>query len=382
MRRLNVLHAITKLELGGAQQLVLETIRRLPREEFNSILVSSEGLLAEAAQDLEDAKVVLIPQLRRQISPLLDLIALIRLFRLCRGVDIVHTHSSKAGVLGRWAAKLAGVPIIIHTIHGWGFHDYQNPLVKRLFIFLERFTAKITNRLVAVSEANVEKGLTAGIAKASKYVVIPGGIRVDEFSRVTVDIREKKRELGLDSNCPVVGMIACLKPQKAPDDFVRAAARVVKSVPEAKFLLIGDGLLRPKVERLIDQLNLSGSVRLTGWRRDIPQVLKVLDVLVLTSLYEGLPLVFPQAMAAGLPVVATRVDGASEAIGEGQTGFLVPPKDLDTLAQRIITLLNDRDLARRMGEEGRRSVDPRFNIEVMVQKVGQLYRELAKEKGL
>jgi len=385
MRKLNVLHTVTKLELGGAQENTLYTLQNLNRKKYNLFLIANDrGILVEEAKKMKDVKTFFIPELIRPISPLKDLIALIKLFHFCKRekIDIIHTHSSKAGILGRWAARFAKVPIIIHTIHGWGFYPRQNFLKRKIFVFLEKITDKITDRLIAVSQANIETGIQNRIGEEEKYTLIRSGIKPSRFQNVEVKIVEKKKELGLEEVTKVVAMIAPFKPQKAPLDFVKIASRVVMKKPETQFLLIGDGELRPEIERLIKALNLEKKVILAGWRRDIPQILKVMDILVLTSRWEGLPRVFPEAMASELPIVATKVDGALEAIEEGVNGFLVSAGDTRSMAEKIITLLDNPEMAKEMGRKGREKVFPEFDIDLMVEKIDDLYQELTRNKGL
>lgn len=385
MRKYNVLHAITKLELGGAQENTLYTLRNLDREQYNLFLAANdEGVLIEKVKKLRAVKTFFIPELARPINPLKDLIALIKLFRFCRRekIDIIHTHSSKAGILGRWAARLAKVPIITHTIHGWGFYPKQNFLKRRLFIFLEKMTGKITDQLIAVSRANIETGIKNRIGEKGKYTLIRSGIKPSQFQNVEVNITEKRKELSLDPDTKVVGMIAPFKPQKAPLDFIKVANQVIEKRPKTQFLLIGDGELRPEIERSIKELDLEKKVILTGWRKDISQILKVIDVLALTSRWEGLPRVFPEAMASELPIVANKVDGAPEAIEEGVNGFLVSVGDIRDMAEKIIALLDNPEKAKEMGRKGREKVFPEFDIDLMVEKIDNLYQELARSKGL
>ncbi len=385
MRKYNVLHAITQLELGGAQENTLYTLRNLDRGRYNLFLIANDrGILVEEAKKIKDVKAFFIPELIRPINPLKDLIALIKLFRFCRRekIDIIHTHSSKAGILGRWAARLAKVPIITHTVHGWGFYPKQNFLKRRLFILLEKITGKITDRLIAVSKANIETGIKNRIGKKEKYTLIRSGIKLSQFQNVEVNIVEKKKELGLDLDTKVVGMIAPFKPQKAPLDFIKVANQVIEKRPKTQFLLIGDGALRTEIERLIKELNLEKKVILTGWRKDIPQILRIVNILVLTSRWEGLPRVFPEAMASELPIVATKVDGAPEAIEEGVNGFLISVGDIRGMAEKIIALLDNPEMAKEMGRKGREKVFPEFDIDLMVRKIDNLYQGLARSKGL
>jgi glycosyltransferase involved in cell wall biosynthesis len=247
--------------------------------------------------------------------------------------------------------------------------------VRKLLILLERVTAGVTDKLIAVSGENVRKGLANRIGKQGQYVVIHSGIKIRAFSEVNVDFDGKRREIGIEKGDPVVGMIACFKPQKAPLNFIRLAKRVCSVCPKAKFVLVGDGELRPKIEKLIGELNLKNQVILTGWRRDISELIHIFDILVLTSLWEGLPRVVLEAEAAGKPIVATNVDGAKEVIIDEVNGFLVEPDNLDGLAERVIWLIENRDQAEKMGQKGRTTVSAAFDIDRMVQDIEKLYGE-------
>ena len=376
-RRLKVCHVITMLELGGAQQNTLHTVAHLDRSRFAPELITGPGgLLDGEAQQIPDLAVTFVPELVRPVRPARDARALLTLARTFRRTspDIVHTHSSKAGILGRWAARLAGVPAVVHTIHGYGFHVEQGRITYRVFRGLESATARITTRFVAVSRADLTAGIESRLFPREKVVLIRSGVPLREFR--TAPDRRVRSELGVPPAAPLVGMVACLKPQKAPLDFVRLADAVRHRVPSAHFVLVGDGVLRPAVEAEVARLGLDAHLHLLGWRRDVPAILGALDIFVLTSLWEGLPRAIPEAMASGLPVVATRVDGVPEAVSDRVTGYLAAPHDVETLADRVVFLLEQPSEARRMGEEGRSRVGE-FDIDDMVRRQEDLYHELA-----
>ncbi|MDQ7008119.1 MAG: glycosyltransferase family 4 protein [Acidobacteriota bacterium] len=387
MRRLKVAHLITQLELGGAQQNTLYTVAHLDRDRFEPILVAGSGGLLEAqARAVEGLHFETCPHLARPVAPGRDLLALADLRRRLQRLapQIVHTHSSKAGILGRLAAVLAGVPIIVHTVHGWGFTPLQSILGQRIFVSLERFAAQLSTQLVAVSRANALEGQRRKIAAAEAFEVIYSGIEIDRFETVAEDetIRRRARQaLGLPAEAPLAGMIACLKPQKAPLDYVLVAERVRREVPGAHFLLAGDGELRAAVEAEVGSRGLEGRFHLLGWRRDPEQVLAAIDVLVLTSRHEGLPRVIPEAMAAGRPVVVTAVDGSPEAVEEGETGFLAEAGDVERLARGVTALLADPRRARAMGRRARRRVEA-WDIDTMVRRQESLYLTLARQAGI
>jgi len=357
-------------------------VSHLNRARFRPLLITGEpGLLDREARTLSGVEFHQVPLLRRPIRPVADLRALLALTRLLRRLSpaIVHTHSSKAGILGRWAARLAGVPIIVHTIHGFGFTRYQHPLVRAAFVALERRTARFTTRFFAVSEANRRLGIELGLFPADRCIVLRSGVDLHAFRRVRVDTAAKKRELGLEPGQPVVGMIAPLKPQKAPIDFVHLAALVHRTRPEARFVLAGDGELRGAVEEEAARLGLSGTLMLTGWRRDVAELMRCFDVFALTSLWEGLPRVYLEALAGGVPVVGTRVDGAAEVIREGVNGYLVEPGDIRGMADRVLDLLAHPDEAARMGQKGA-SLPQEFDIRDMLRRLEGEYDRLVGDQ--
>ncbi len=373
-----VCHIITMLELGGAQQNTLFTVSHLDPARFRPVLITGEpGPLDEEARNLAGVEFHQVPPLVRAIRPLADLRALLALAWLLRRLKpaIVHTHSSKAGILGRLAARLAGVPVIIHSIHGFGFTRYQPAPVRRLLIALECLAARVTSRFFAVSEANRQLGVELGLFPENRCVVIRSGVDVASIRRLEVDTAAKKRELGLEPGRPTVGMVAPMKAQKAPLDFVRVAAKVAAKRPDTQFLFVGDGELRGAMEAEIARLDLAKSFRLAGWRRDVPAVMRCLDVFVLTSLWEGLPRVYLEALAGGVPVVGTRVDGAAEVVHDGVNGYLLAPGDVQGMADRVIALLANPTMAADMGRKGA-SLPPEFDIHDMVRRQEQEYGRL------
>ena len=372
-----ICHVITMLELGGAQQNTLHTVTHLDRSRFEPILVTgTEGPLVPEARG-SGVQTFFLPSLVRPIAPSHDARALLDLFGLFRRErpDIVHTHSSKAGILGRLAAAAAGVPVVIHSIHGWGFHPWQGSAERGLLVGLERLASRATTAFIAVSRANLRQGSDLGIVDAGRSHLIRSGIRLEDFR--PAEEGEAGPELWPEPppGGSVVGMVACLKPQKAPLDFVRVAGEVCSVEPKARFVLVGDGDLRGAVEEEIRERRLGDRIVLLGWRRDVPRILRGFDVLLHTARWEGLPRVFAEAMATGIPVVATRVDGAPEAIEEGVNGLLLDPGDIRGMCEAVLSLIRDPVRRRRMGLAGL----PRareWDIDEMVRAQERLYERL------
>jgi glycosyltransferase involved in cell wall biosynthesis len=357
--RVRVLQVITRLIVGGAQETVMLVAAMLDPARFEASVLSGpqtgpEGSLQDQVRQ-RGVPLTIEPALVREINPAKDALALVRLARFMRRgrYDVVHTNSSKAGILGRWAAWLAGVPVIVHTVHGWAHHERQHPLTRRFYILLERATQRITDRLVVVSPRNIEKGLADGIASPEKYVTVRSGIELDRFRQPGRPRQAVRAELGIPVDAAVVGTVTRLSPQKAPLDFVKAAARVAEQRPDVHFVV----------------------VHLTGLRRDVPDLLHSFDLFALTSLWEGLPRVLPQAMAAGLAIVATAVDGNAEAVESGANGLLTPPGDPDALAAALLRLLDDPALAARMGAAGQARAEE-FSARKMVDDIAALYEAL------
>jgi glycosyltransferase involved in cell wall biosynthesis len=375
-----VCHVITKLELGGAQEVAKRVVSSLDRRQFRPVLLAGPGgLLTEEAHGLEGVEVRLIPSLLREIRPLQDLRALWELvgtFRRLRP-KIVHTHSSKAGILGRLAAWLAGVPCILHTIHGYGITPAQPFWQQRALIALEWMVGRITTHWIAVSQADRRQGMDWGLFTASKVSVVRPGIDPTAFAaRIEMPERDRLRAmLGVGPDHLLVGTVSCLKPQKSPEDFVRVAALVCERVGAAKWVLVGDGALRPQIEALIQARGLQERVTLLGWRRDVAALMKAFDVFVLTSQWEGLPCALLEARASRIPIVATRVGGAAEAIVEGIQGTLCPAGDVRAMADRVCQILEDERFRADL-RTGTHELPEEFTIQETVKQYQSLYTYL------
>ncbi len=373
-----VVHLLTRLDLGGAQQNTLHTVRNLDRSKFEPVLVcGSGGMLDNEAGNDASMRTVFIESLRRDISPFCDLLALFELTKLLlhEKPDILHTHSSKAGILGRLAAVLAGVPVVVHTYHGFGFHDRQQAFVKWVYVLLERLCASCTDVLVFVSKANVAYAAAHGLVRPQDAVLIRSGVKLDGLP-APVDAAKLKMSAGIGRHKLLVVSVGNLKPQKNAADFVAAAAAVLADVPEARFVFLGDGPQRPALEARAFALGLEGKVLFLGWRRDAAQWLAASEVFVLTSLWEGLPRALVEAMKSGLPSVCYATDGVTDVIRDGVNGFLIEPGDHQALAARVTSLLKDDLRRKKFGAAAAASIGTEFDIDGMVRAQEALYERL------
>ena len=376
-RRPKIVHLITRLELGGAQQNTLYCVEHHDRMRFAvGLFAGGGGILDARARAIGEADVRIVPWLVHPIDPARDAIAVTRLASLLRDVDLVHTHSSKAGILGRAAARLAGVPGIVHTAHGWSFNSVQPAVTRRLYVEAERAAARVTDRIICVARFDRDRGLASGIGHSSQYRIVRSGIDASLFAAPEGARERLRKALGAAPQDVVVGSIANFKPQKGPLDFVEAARLARLRDSHLRFFIAGDGELRLAAERAIAEAGLGGVVHLLGWRNDVPELLAAMDLFLLTSLFEGLPRVVLQAMAASVPVVATETGGVAEVVVDGETGRLVPPGDPAAAAEAIVALARDRDTRRRFAVSARSRLGEEFDSRRMVHDLEELYDEV------
>ncbi|OGR57862.1 MAG: hypothetical protein A2X36_01445 [Elusimicrobia bacterium GWA2_69_24] len=378
---MKVVHVVTRLDFGGAQQNTLYTVGHVDRARFEPVLVCGEGgrLDPEArALEARGTRVVFLPDLVRELHPLRDFIALLQLHRLlvAERPDAVHTHSSKAGILGRLAAWLAGVPVIVHTFHGFGFHDRMAAPVRGAIVLVERLAAALSSWLIFVSQDNMRTAAACGIGSPRRQSLIRSGVALARFPAPVPDRAAKRASLALPGAGPWVLSVGNLKAQKNAMDFARLAGRLAPKHPAASFLFVGDGPLRPALEAAIAEAGLQERAHLLGWRDDVPELLAVADVFVLTSLWEGLPRALVEAMRSGLPCACYAVDGVRDLISDGRNGFAAPPGDWEGLADRVARLLEDPALRRRLGAAGTADIGIEFDIDHMVHQQEDLLLKL------
>jgi glycosyltransferase involved in cell wall biosynthesis len=380
-RRIRVLLVITGLATGGATNVVLDIASHFNNHPDFDIQILT-GPIPAGRNDVtylaheRGITTRVVPSLRNHISPIVNVkaVADIRRIMVQGNYDIVHTHSSVAGVVGRLAARIAGVPVVIHHVHGWGLREGMSSWTRMLYLTLERLCARFTDRMIVVSRPDIHKGLAHRIGREDKFALIYNGIALEKY-RQPADDQQMRSDLGLDPDCKLVGMIGRLDEQKNPLDLIQAAAIVAKSYSEVQFLIVGGGSLRPECERLINELNLKEKVFLLGYRNDVARILSILTMTAMSSLWEGLPIAFLESMSAGKPIVANDVDGAREVVIDGETGFLVPRHQPSKMAERILHLLNNEKQCSEMGHIAQQRSDY-FSAERMVGRIESLYREL------
>ncbi len=385
---IRILRAITRLNIGGpAIHAILLTRDLNDGADFRSILVTGtpaahEGDFADLAR-ANAVEPVLMAELGREINPLDDLVALARMIRLVRQVrpDVVHTHMAKAGTVGRLAAQICRVPLIVHTYHGHVFHSYFGPLKTRLFLTIERALGRGTHRIIVVGDGQRAEIAGYRVAPLDKLVTVRLGLELAPLLQVEQLRGELRSELGIGPDTPLVGIVGRLAPIKAHEVFLEAARHIGQALPDACFLVIGDGERRAELESMAQRLGLEARVRFLGWRRDLGRVYADLDVVALCSRNEGSPVVLNEALAAARPAVATAVGGVPEVVLDGETGLTVPPNDPLALAEGVRRLLGDRVLAARLGQAGRRHVYPRYDSSRLVDDMRSLYRRELAARG-
>jgi glycosyltransferase involved in cell wall biosynthesis len=388
---MRIVHIITRLILGGAQENTLLTVEGLHHRFGDDVTLITgpaegpEGDLFERAKS-QGLRVELMPELVRAIRPMTDVSAYRKLRQSIRRLapDVVHTHSSKAGILGRAAAWDEKVPAIVHTIHGLPFGPFETRLKNGVYIALERWAARRCHAIVSVCDAMTSQALAAGVGRPEQFQTVYSGMDADLFLTPPRPRDEVRRELGLADDDVAFATVARLFELKGHDDIIAVARRVLDQNPRVKFVWIGDGILREKLIAELERLGIRSSFILTGLvpPSRIPELLGGVDAVIHPSLREGLARVLPQALLVGRPVISYDVDGAREVVLP-ETGILLPARDLDGLSHAIIHLAANPEVRRRMGLEGRARFADQFRHETMTSQLRSLYeRLLAAGDGL
>lgn len=383
-RPIRVMRIIARLNVGGPALHVTLLAERLAPPEFESTLVCGrigpgEGDMAYLAEE-RGITPVFVPELGRELHPLRDLVTLFKLWRLMRRLkpDVVHTHTAKAGFVGRWAAWLARVPVRVHTYHGHVFHGYFGAAKTRLFLTLERLTARLTDRLITISPAlRDELAGVYRVAPAQKFAVVPLGLELAQYAAAPRRTGTLRAAHLIPPDAPLIGIVGRIVPIKNHALFLEMAGRVLQSQPDAYFVIVGDGEDRLAIETLADRLGLRKRVVFTGWLRDLVPVFSDLDLLVLSSDNEGTPTAIMQALAAGARVVSTAVGGVPDLLRGGAWGRLVPPGDPDALAEAVLSALRDPAPDPAIRE----AVLAEYDAGRLADSLAALYRALLTAKG-
>jgi glycosyltransferase involved in cell wall biosynthesis len=381
---MRVAHVITRMIIGGAQENTLYNCQDLIRLYGDDVLLVTGPALGPEGDLLEQGRgggvpICVVPDLRRSIDPRRDVAAYLALKRVIRDFrpDVVHTHSAKAGFLGRLAAASLRVPAIVHTVHGAPFHEYQNAAARSLFRCCEWYAARNCHALISVADAMTNLMVGVNVAPREKFTTIYSGMDVEPFLRADEYYGDIRRKLRYEPQHIVIGKIARLFHLKGHADVIRAAAEVVKYDANVRFLFIGDGILRDRLQQQIDAAGLTQHFQFAGLvpPAEVPCYVGAMDILVHASLREGLPRALPQALIAGKPVVAYDIDGAREVAITGQTGFLVPPR-WEALVEPLKELTASPALRETLGKTGRERFTEQFRHEFMTRRIRDLYERV------
>ena len=386
--RIRVLRVISRLNIGGPAVHVAMLGRPSSAGRFDSKLVTGvenpgEGTMLDLVRG-QGIEPIVIPEIADSASlgPR-DAIALWKLMRVVRQFrpHIIETHTAKAGLLGRLAGRLTGTPVLIHTFHGHVLHGYYSPTANTLLRWAERALASMTTRIIAVSDQVRLDLIGYGVATPDKITVVPLGLDLAPFMDGQQRRGQFKTELGVPQDAPLVGIVGRIFSIKNHALFVDAAVRVLQKIPDARFVIVGDGILRGDIEDRINRAGVAGCVFITGWRQDLPAIYASLDVLAVTSNNEGTPFAAIEAMAAGVPVVATNVGGMPDLVHDGETGLLVPPRDAEAFSRALIEILSDAVRRQRMGAAAREMVSQRFQIGRMIRDTHAVYEDCLTGKA-
>ena len=392
---MTVLHIITRLDMGGSAQNTLSTCQGLLKNQYRVILAS--GLSIESKMTSREKQVVdwnvtaaadegllfkTIPTLVRKIDPNRDFLALLSILKLIRKFrpKIVHTHTSKAGILGRLAAWLMRVPVIIHTPHGHVFHGHFSKQLSSMFLHVERAFDHITDRTIALTDGERNDYIRQSVSRPENLVKIHSGVNVQKYIDSGIDVDAKRKHLGIKPLETVVGTVGWLLPIKGPTYLMKAMQQIWSDYPNVKLVYVGKGALELKLKTMADTMGVQEKVLFLGWRDDVHEIMQTFDIFALPSLNEGMGRVIVEAMAAGKPVIASRTGGIPDLVQDGETGHLVEPCDANQLAAAISDLLENPKHGKAMGREGRRRCHL-FSEAAMIAKIDQLYQDLTSSEA-
>jgi len=380
-----VLHIHTLPVISGSGLNTFLSMKGLDKGTYETALACAPGGKLIPLVRNQSMKVITFKNLVQPLHPVKDALAVLNLafFMKKNPYHIVHTHNSKAGFVGRLSAKLAGVPVIVHTVHGFSFHDKEPTWRRRLFRNAERLASHWCDCMIFISQPLVDWALRERIADHKKMVKIYSGIELDRFTPATEEETKRLRaKWGLGEQDAVVGIVSKLWEGKGHVHLIEAFREIRQKKREAKLLIVGEGYLLKSLRDLVNHHNLNDAVVFTGFQAEVAQVIATFDVAVLPSLFEGMGRVLVEAMAMGKPVVASRVGGIPDLVEHGVNGYLIRPGDVKGLEHAVFKILDDPSLARRMGREGRKRISDRFSAATMVESIERVYRELLSIKGV
>jgi len=383
LTKAKVLHIITRLAVGGAQDNTLITVEKSDRHRYTVELASNpEGMWRDRALAVAD-KFHPLPHLVNPINPSQDLQTLKQLVTLIKQekFDVVHTHSSKAGILGRVAAKIAKVPVIVHTIHGFAFNDLMPMWQQQVYINLERIMRPFTDFFITVSELNRQQAAQLGILSLENSKTIYSGIDFAKLDQPT-NAEETKQSLNIPPDTKIILMVGRLDPQKAVHFLIQAFAHVVRQQPQTLLLLIGEGELQPQLENLAQELGIAHKVKFLGVREDVPAIINIADIFALSSLWEGLGRAMTEAMLLGKPVVVPNIYGIPEIVHHQETGLLFSAGNTQELSQQLLYLLENPPECQRLGNKGQQLTRNLFDANNMVREIDHIYEDLLTKTAL
>ena len=382
MKKIKIAQVITRMDWGGSPDIVRILCKRLDPELYDVRLITGLTVYPslKTRNFFEGFKnnIFYIKYLRRNVNIFYDMFAFCSLYMLFRRerFNIVHTHTAKAGFIGRIAAKLAGTHFVVHTPHGHNLYGYFSFFGTLLVVILEKIASLFADKIIALTDIEKDDMVRYNICKPRKIVVVTSGIDLEKYNKTEVNAKEKRTEFNVGVDDFLVGMIGRLEKVKGPEYFIEAAKYIAERIPQTKFLIVGDGSLKEALITRSKQLNIDNKVIFAGWQEDVPEILSILDVLVLPSLNEAIGRVILEAGASGKPVVATEVGGIPDIIKNNETGILVPPGDSKKIAEAVISLLEDKQKRFEMGRAAKDWVNNQFSVDNMVREVHNLYKSL------
>jgi len=387
-RKIKIAHLIAGIGSGGAGEDTLLTIEGLNKKKYHIDLIVGKEPREDTLKEIVNKKINLIYVRPFNIryhffyDPIL-LLKLIFLFKKNQ-YGIVHTHTTKTGIIGRIAARIAGVPVIIHGLHGNALEVFDSKFINIIKIFLEKRISKFTDANISVSEIVSRKYLEYGIGKKDKYFTVRSGMELNKFfnAREGVDEQKKRQELGINREDFIIGNVGRLAASKGHQFLFQAIKKILENRKNqsVKLLVIGEGKYKEKLIKYVKKHNLERNVIFTGYRKDVAELMAIMDLFVFASLREGVPKVLVQATAVGIPIAAFNIDGVSEILKDNYNGFLVEPKNIEQLVEIIIKYMNNKKLIRIHGKNGQNIVRNRWSVKGMVKGTEQIYNHLIEKK--